>query len=107
MQTYQSWGRYPPAAHTRVLPIRWRTDPIRLSDLSESVLPFAYGRSYGDSCLNNGGALLDVSGLGRFIAFDESTGVLRCETGVTLAEVLSLAVPRGWFLPVVPGTKWV
>jgi FAD/FMN-containing dehydrogenase len=78
-----------------------------LSEVREKVLPFAYGRSYGDSCLNAGGALLDVSRLRRFIAFDESRGILRCEAGVTLAEVLALTVPRGWFLPVVPGTKWV
>jgi len=71
------------------------------------VLPFACGRSYGDSCLNAGGALLDVSRLNRFITFDEARGVLRCEAGVTLAEILALIVPRGWFLPVVPGTKWV
>jgi FAD/FMN-containing dehydrogenase len=75
--------------------------------VTEKVLAYAYGRSYGDSCLNAGGALLDVSRLRRFIAFDESRGILRCEAGVTLAEVLALVVPRGWFLPVVPGTKWV
>ena len=46
-------------------------------------------------------------GCARFISFDEARGVLRCEAGVTLAEVLALIVPRGWFLPVVPGTKWV
>src|SRR5690242_11176752 len=71
------------------------------------MLPFAYGRSYGDSCLNAGGALLDVSRLRKFIAFDETRGILRCEAGVTLAEVLALVVPRGWFVPVLPGTKWV
>jgi FAD/FMN-containing dehydrogenase len=50
---------------------------------------------------------LDVSRLNRFICFDQSRGVLRCEAGVTLAQILELVVPRGWFLPVVPGTKWV
>jgi FAD/FMN-containing dehydrogenase len=107
VRAYQSWGRYPGANHTRVLPVVWRSDPPRLSDLTEKVLPFAYGRSYGDSCLNEGGALLDVSHLRRFIAFDESRGILRCEAGVTLGEVLALTVPHGWFVPVVPGTKWV
>jgi FAD/FMN-containing dehydrogenase len=71
------------------------------------MLPYAYGRSYGDSCLNDGGVLLDVAGLDRLIGFDETTGLLRCEAGVSLAEILALAVPRGWFLPVVPGTRWV
>jgi FAD/FMN-containing dehydrogenase len=71
------------------------------------VLPFACGRSYGDSCLNDGGALLDVAGLDRLIAFDADQGLLRCEPGVTLAQVLAVIVPRGWFLPVLPGTRWV
>ena len=71
------------------------------------MLPYACGRSYGDSCLNDGGVLLDVRRLDRLIAFDATEGVLRCEAGVTLAEILALVVPRGWFLPVVPGTRWV
>jgi FAD/FMN-containing dehydrogenase len=48
-----------------------------------------------------------VAPLNRFIAFDAQRGLLRCEAGVTLADILALVVPRGWFLPVVPGTKWV
>ena len=107
MHPHQSWGRYPRAEHTGVVPVLWRSDPPALSEVSGKLLPFAYGRSYGDSCLNAGGALLDVSGLRRFISFDEARGVLRCEAGVTLAEVLALIVPRGWFVPVVPGTKRV
>jgi len=107
VHAHQSWGRYPRAEHTRVVPVLWRSDPPALSEVSGKLLPFAYGRSYGDSCLNAGGALLDVSGLRRFISFDEARGVLRCEAGVTLAEVLALIVPRGWFVPVVPGTKRV
>ncbi len=45
--------------------------------------------------------------LDRLISFDPQTGLLRCEAGVTLAEILDFAVPRGWFLPVSPGTKYV
>lgn len=107
MRAYQSWGRYPHAQHTRVLPVSWRSEPPALANLAETVLPFACGRSYGDSCLNDGGALLDVAGLGRFITFDESQALLRCEAGVTLADILALVVPRGWFVPVLPGTRWV
>jgi FAD/FMN-containing dehydrogenase len=107
MRAYQSWGRYPRVQHTQVLPVRWRSEPPALDELAESVLPFACGRSYGDSCLNAGGALLDVADLRRFIAFDESQALLRCEAGVTLAEVLALVVPRGCFVPVLPGTQWV
>lgn len=72
-----------------------------------SLLPYGNGRSYGDSCLNEGGAVLDMRGLNRILHFDRSTGFLRCEAGVLLADILSLVVPMGWFLPVTPGTRFV
>ncbi len=103
----QSWGRYPKIKPDRVIPVYWRNEIPDLSSLEEPVLPYAYGRSYGDSCLNEGGIALDVSHLTRFISFDEETGLLRCEAGVSLAQILELMVPRGWFLPVTPGTKFV
>lgn len=78
-----------------------------MSSVEHSILPYAYGRSYGDSCLNADGAILDVSHLRRFISFDAEKGLLRCEAGVSLAEILDLIVLKGWFLPVVPGTKFV
>ena len=102
---YQSWGRYPPAKH-QVRFLRWRHEPLSHIGAS-SVLPFGNGRSYGDSCLNDGGLLLDMRGLDRMISFDKERGVLCCEAGVLLGEILELAVPAGWFLPVSPGTKFV
>jgi FAD/FMN-containing dehydrogenase len=107
VRDYRSWGRYPDATPAAVVPVVWRSEPPRLDRLSGPVLAYACGRSYGDSCLNDGGLLLDVRRLDRLIAFDEESGVLRCEAGITLAEILALTVPRGWFLPVVPGTRWV
>ena len=107
MRGYRSWGRYPAGSAAAVLPVVWRSDPPALDRISGPVLPYACGRSYGDSCLNDGGTLLDVRRLDRLIAFDDAAGLLRCEVGVTLAEILDVVVPRGWFLPVVPGTRWV
>lgn len=99
----ESWGRYPRATHALEIPIAWRSE-ARIPD-ARPVLPYGMGRSYGDSCLNDGGALLCTRGLDRFISLDQ--GVVRCEAGVTLGQILELAVPRGYFLPVVPGTKHV
>ncbi|MDQ2783415.1 MAG: FAD-binding oxidoreductase [Chloroflexota bacterium] len=104
---YESWGRYPTVVPRAIVPIRWRAALPDLASLPASVLPYAYGRSYGDSCLNAGGIALDVTGLRRFIAFDAETGTLQCEAGVLLADILDQFVPRGWFLPVSPGTKYV
>jgi len=71
------------------------------------MLPVGLGRSYGDVCLLDGGTLLNSAGLSRLIAFNSETGLLRCEAGTTLSEILDFAVPRGWFLPTTPGTKYV
>ncbi|EDY17262.1 FAD linked oxidase domain protein [Chthoniobacter flavus Ellin428] len=71
------------------------------------MLPFGLGRSYGDSCLNDGGDLLVTEELKHLLAFDAERGMMRCEAGVTLDELLRFIVPRGWFLPVTPGTKFI
>lgn len=99
-----SWGRHPTAQQTLVA-LHDRTAP--LPDFEGSALPYGNGRSYGDSCLNDRGTLLRTRGLDRFIAFDAERGVLRCEAGVLLADILALVRGRGWFLPVTPGTKYV
>lgn len=65
------------------------------------------GRSYGDSCLAISDHVLHMAGLNRFISFDPDSGLLVAEAGVTLEQVLSISIPRGWFLPVTPGTKFV
>ncbi len=75
--------------------------------IHKKLIPFGNGRSYGDVCLNDGGALLLTRGLDRFIVFNPANGVLRAEAGVLLSEILALTVPQGWFLSVTPGTQFV
>ena len=70
-------------------------------------LAHGLGRSYGDVCLNPGGVLWQMTGLDRFIAFDANSGRLCCEAGVCLRDIQRLMIPRGWMLPVTPGTQWV
>ena len=103
---FESWGRYP-KYDAKVTPLYWTTDfPLAKKPLTQ-MLPIGMGRSYGDSCLLEDGTLLAARGLDRLLNFNPETGLLRCEAGVTLAEILNFAVPRGWFLPVTPGTKYV
>src|SRR3984885_3123500 len=106
MGSFQSWGRYP-KTEQRVDQLFWSSDFPVHDNSSLSQLPAGAGRSYGDVCLNDRNALLVTRGMDRLLAFDSRTGVLRCEAGTTLAEVLDFAVPRGWFLAVTPGTKFV
>ena len=100
----QSWGRYP-NVEQRILTLSDRQHA--LPTFEGSALPHGNGRSYGDSCLNPGGVLLHARGLDRFLEFDPANGLLRCEAGVTFAEIIELTLPQGWFLPVTPGTRHV
>lgn len=101
-----SWGNVLRAEH-QVLDLGTRFDLIPPTDPPGSVLAYGNGRSYGDSCLNIGAALVRTRSLDRFMGFDPSTGILRCEAGVLLDEIIRLAVPSGWFVPVTPGTRFV
>lgn len=101
---FQSWGRYPRVEQT-VVTRDWRDEPLPI--VEGSLLPRGLGRSYGDSCLNEGNTLIATRGMNRLIGFDAATGIVRCESGVTLDELLEHSVPRGWFPPVTPGTRFV
>lgn len=103
--TLTSWGRLPARPAAEELWVADRAAGLPHSE--RSLLAYGNGRSYGDVGLNSDGALLHTRGLDRFIAFDAATGVLRCEAGVLLSEILDLVVPRGWFLAVTPGTRFV
>ena len=108
--TLGSWGRYP-ARLQHAHPVAWRDELAHelagaVADHG-SVLPFGNGRSYGDSCMAASDHVLHMRTLARFISVDWTTGVLTAEAGVTFEEILAQAIPRGWFLPVTPGTKFV
>ncbi|HJT19228.1 MAG TPA: FAD-binding oxidoreductase [Nitrospira sp.] len=106
MVAVSSWGRLG----------RWDHEVTVLCDrgrVGEDIqrdrpgLAHGMGRSYGDVCLNPGGVLWKTTGLDRFISFDAVTGRLVCEAGVLLRDIQRLVVPRGWMLPVTPGTELV
>ncbi|MGD2153387.1 MAG: FAD-binding oxidoreductase [Gemmatimonadales bacterium] len=72
-----------------------------------SLVARGLGRSYGDAAYNSAGHTVLTERLNRFVRFDADSRVLDCEAGVTVDEILMCFVPRGFFLPVVPGTKFV
>jgi len=72
-----------------------------------SLLGFGNGRSYGDSCLNDLGALIDMRTHNRIVGFDPQTGLLEAQAGVLLSDVMAHCAPQGWFPAVVPGTQFV
>lgn len=103
-QKLTNWGHYP-SIDTAVLRFQWVDQVRELLSQTETLIPRGMGRSYGDSSLF--ATVLDTTRFNKFLAFDEETGALTCQAGVTLAETLKLFLPRGWFIPVTPGTKFV
>jgi len=101
-QTLSGWGRYPVQSCAVLRPERYR-DFVPVAGTS---IARGQGRSYGDAALNDTGHVILSERLNRFLELNDASGVLRVEAGATLAEILAATVPRGWFLPVVPGTQF-
>ena len=104
-----SWGRYP-ACPQQGHPIYWREDvPGSLAETPAALPSLAYGcgRSYGDSCMAVSDHVLVMRNMNRLISVNWNTGVVVAEAGLTLADLIQIALPRGWFLSVTPGTKFV
>ena len=99
-----NWGNYPVVKKE----IRAEEDYNKIRDFLKThneVIARGNGRCYGDAAL--GEAMFSTKRLNRFISFDRINGVLECEAGVLLSEILEISVPQGFFLFVTPGTKLI
>jgi len=102
------WGNFPRQQCQVVRPVSvGAVRRIVVEGKRRSYISRGLGRSYGDSSLNQGEGVIVHTGRDRFLGFDTQTGVLQCEAGVSLAEIIDVFLPRGWFLPTTPGTKFV
>lgn len=102
----QSWGRIGARSHELARP-RF-LDDLKAWNTGGGASRLAIGnrRSYSDVGLSDGGRLVDMTGMDRFRSFDPATGLLVADAGVTLDAILKTFVPRGYFLPVTPGTRF-
>ena len=98
------WGNFPQQEAQLLTPSS--TTYLNEILIQEKILiARGMGRSYGDSA--NASKVLQTLHFDHFIEFDEVTGKLTAEAGITLREILKVIVPKGWFLPVTPGTSYV
>ena len=98
----QNWGRTRRAARVATTSLNGLANAA-----TGSRLPFGNGRSYGDSCHNDSGVLLDRRSASGIISFDLATGRVRVRAGTMLHDLVRHVLPAGWFPPVVPGTRYV
>ena len=99
-----SWGNYP-VVESSVFMCNDEQE-ARSYILNEgTTIPRGNGRSYGDSAL--GKNVINLLQLNKFISFDDQSGILHCESGVLLEDIVRIFLPQGWFLRVTPGTKLI
>lgn len=104
---HQSFGRVFPAATALMEPPEAAR---RLRDGRQkggAMLAVGNLRSYGDSCLNSLGTIVDMRSMNRVVSLDPETGILEAEAGVMLPEIIAAGAPHGFFPPVVPGTQLI
>ncbi|MFK7921791.1 MAG: FAD-binding protein [Bacteroidia bacterium] len=93
-----NWGNYP-IVDAEV------QSTFRLKDGRLEGIPRGMGRCYGDAALSS--HILSTPKGNRLLSFDKKQGILTAEAGLSIADLLPIIVPTGWFLPVTPGTKFV
>ena len=100
------WGNIPNSACEVEYPATAQEIQRKVTEADE-ILSRGKGRSYADQATNDGQRILKMEKLNHFLDFDENKGILTCEAGVTLDEIIYYFVPRGWFPLINPGTKFV
>ncbi len=102
------WGKFPIESCYVYRPETM--DDLRIAlgdDAVDSQIVYGLGRSYGDTPLNKDAGVIRFDQFNHMLGFDEESCVLTCEAGVSLDEIINVFLPRGYFLPVTPGTKYV
>ena len=104
-QRLSGWGRTP-VQECRAFRPEKQADLAHIIRAQQHILARGLGRSYGDAALQPEGVIL-TERLNHFMEFDSKKGMVRAQAGVTLAEIMEQSIPRGWFPPVLPGTRHV
>ena len=99
-----NWGRYP-VIDARSYTFRTVDELRSFVGGTPRFITRGSGLSYGDASLAP--VILSTLKFNKILEFDRENGYIRCESGVTLDDLLRVIVPAGWFLPVVPGTKYI
>ncbi|WP_143884149.1 FAD-binding oxidoreductase [Chryseobacterium binzhouense] len=103
-QKVSNWGNFPVVEKQMKSEDSFRKIKEFIQDHNE-VIARGNGRCYGDASL--GENIFSTKKLNKFISFDRLNGIIECESGVLLSDVLEISVPQGYFLMVTPGTKFI
>ena len=98
------WGRYS-KVDAEVLEPKKKADVKFFIKTNKTIIPRGLGRSYGDSTHNN--VVIKTTSINHFFNFDSKNGIITCEAGISIHKINELTIPKGWFIPVTPGSGYV
>lgn len=99
-----NWGNYP-VVESDEKSFSFADQLFQAMNSSKTFIPRGNGRCYGDASLAS--ETISTLKFDKILSFDTVNGVFECESGLTLDKILEVIVPKGWFLPVTPGTKFI
>lgn len=98
------WGRYS-EVNAEVLEPKKKTDIKFFIKKNKTIIARGLGRSYGDSTYNN--VVIKTASINHFVNFDSKNGIITCEAGISIHKINEFTIPKGWFIPVTPGSGYV
>ena len=99
-----NWGNYP-VIESDEQSFVFTDQLAELINDDQSFIPRGNGRCYGDASLSE--TTISTLKFDKILSFDTENGIFECQSGITLDQILPVIVPKGWFLPVTPGTKFI
>ncbi|MHB8289698.1 MAG: FAD-binding oxidoreductase [Acidimicrobiales bacterium] len=114
-RTVMGWGRTiavsasatEPTSPLQVEPLLTSTGGNEVQPAARGIIPRGLGRSYGDAAQRAGGLVVEMTSLDRLRAWDPASGDVTVDAGTSLDALMRSFLPRGWFVPVTPGTRYV
>ncbi len=103
------WGRVSPSSAELAEPatIDGAAQLLRAGADVRGVIPRGLGRSYNNAAQSADGVVISTARMNRIIELDATTGLVTCEAGVSLEQLMVAGLRAGWFVPVSPGTRQV
>ena len=99
------WGNYPVAESFVLSPSNM--EEFKKIPTDHTCIARGLGRSYADQAINTNNYVALCTNLNHFIDWNETEGILECEAGISLEEIITAFAPKGWFPMICPGTKFV
>lgn len=99
-----NWGNYP-SIESDECSFSFDDQLQQLVKSRTHFIPRGNGRCYGDASLAD--QTINTLRYDKIISFDTVNGIFECQSGIMLDAILEVIVPKGWFLPVTPGTKFI